>query len=311
MSEDSDDLRAAIEAAPDGGTVAVPRELLVDLLEGRRAVRVDPDYAARPGYDEDFLGSGVPLPTVEDGDLLDPVLPYHHFSVGMSRTRKLARFTAVNIDGRRRFTLERGHDVWAYDPRIPREAQAGPELYSRNPLDRGHLVRRLDPVWGRQEEAVRANDDTFHWTNCAPQHAQFNQNDTTWQGLEDYVLNNASGHRLRVSVFSGPVLRSDDPAYRGVQLPREFWKVVATAGDDGGLRATAYLLSQETLIEPLEEEAFAYGAFKTFQVPVTRIEEATALSFGELRDSDPLGGEVEESTAAGRPLDSLEAIDLG
>ena len=34
------------------------------------------------------------------------------------------------------------------------------------PFDKGHLVRRLDPAWGRTIRVAKvANDDTFHWTN--------------------------------------------------------------------------------------------------------------------------------------------------
>ena len=47
--------------------------------------------------------------------------------------------------------------------------QTGEEAYRDNPLDRGHLVRRLDPAWGAsRDEAKRSNDDTFHFTNCTP-----------------------------------------------------------------------------------------------------------------------------------------------
>ena len=60
--------------------------------------------------------------------------------------------------------------------------------------------------------------------------------------------------------------------------------------ESGELSATGYLLSQEELIAGLEvlPEAFSYGAYKTYQVPVRRIEELTRLSFGHLVDADPL-----------------------
>jgi endonuclease G len=57
---------------------------------------------------------------------------------------------------------------------------------------------------------------------------------------------------------------------------------------DRRLSATAYLLSQQHLIEGLRpREAFSYGAYKTYQVPVTKVEELTGLSFG-LTHADPL-----------------------
>ena len=57
--------------------------------------------------------------------------------------------------------LERADD-WFLDPRVPAGGQAGPELYARNDLDRGHLVRRRDPVWGPPAVAARA------WTTRIP-----------------------------------------------------------------------------------------------------------------------------------------------
>jgi endonuclease G, mitochondrial len=67
-----------------------------------------------------------------------------------------------------------------------------------------------------------------------------------------------------VSVFTGPILRDDDPDYRGVvKLPREFWKVVVIVDDETKrLSATGYVLSQGRLIQRLTE-AFVYGAFRT------------------------------------------------
>ncbi len=95
---------------------------------------------------------------------------------------------------------------------------------------------------------------------------------------------------FRVTVFTGPVLAADDAPYRGVQLPRQFWKVIVMVKTSGELSATAYLVSQEALIKGLEIdlEEFDYGAYRTYQVPVRKIEELTRLSFGTLRDADPL-----------------------
>ena len=268
----------------------------------------DPDYSTRKGYDAGFLGSGpheVPLPVLPD-DLAalaavnampsgepDYVIPYHHFSVVVNGERRLAFYTAVNVDGATCVRLKRERDRWFVDPRIPPEAQTDESVYKNNPLDRGHLVRRLDPAWGdSREEAKLSNDDTFHFTNCSPQHEDFNQNQSTWAGLEDYILENADNRDFRVTVFTGPVLAADDDQFAGVQLPREFWKVVAMVKESGDLSATAYLLSQRELIAGLEvvPEEFSYGAYKTFQVPVRRVEEQTRLSFGSLSDADPLGG---------------------
>ncbi len=297
---------------------------LLDRLRAEPATgRIDPDYSDREGYDPAFLpGHTVPLPGLSDAlaglaainreATGEPryVLPYHHFSVVMHRERRLAMFTAVNIDGRTSRSLRRETDHWSLDPRVAVTEQIGEEIYRANPLDRGHLVRRLDPAWGATEPiAQQGNDDTFHFTNCSPQHKDFNQNKTTWAGLEDYVLNNADNFDLKVSVVTGPVLATGDDPYRGVQLPRQFWKVVAMVRSDGTLSATAYLLSQEELIHGLEAAAeFSYGAYRTYQVPVRRIAELTDLSFGALEAADPLAGL--ESTSRIQEIRTAEDVVL-
>ena len=119
-------------------------------------------------------------------------------------------------------------------------------------------MRRLDPAWGPQ--SVAAVDDTFHFTNCAPQHHEFNAGRTLWLGLEDYVLQNAVTSDLKVSVLSGPVLDDDDPQYRGVALPLQYWKIVAMMRTDGKPSVTAYLLSQESLLDEFRTDARAHAA---------------------------------------------------
>ena len=278
------------------------------------------DYENRAGYRADFLGAGagrVPLPTLtrklaQDAVKVGPrragrrqgVLDYEHFSLVMSRGRKFAIYTAANVDGRDLRFIPRSKDRWTYDPRIPRSAQVGDELYRDNDLDRGHLVRRLDPVWGPGEVARRANDDTFHFTNSSPQHKDFNQR--VWNDLEEYVLDNAGARELKITVFTGPIFRADDRAYRGARLPREFWKVVVMVREETGeLSATAYVLSQANMLTDLE---FVFGQFRTYQVAVAHVEKLTGLRFGRLRDFDPVA--KQEGPAAPRQIDNFEDIEF-
>ena len=162
------------------------------------------------------------------------------------------------------------NDKWYLDSRIKTAYQCGPELYKNNSLDRGHLVRRRDPVWG--DSAKKANEDTFHFTNCAPQESKLNQK--SWLDLENYILDNAENSNLKVTVFTGPVFRMDDIIYRGVQIPAEFWKIAVIVKKDGNLSATAYLQTQKSLIEDLE---FAYGEYKTYQVPFRKLKRLQVL----------------------------------
>ncbi|MFF0817921.1 DNA/RNA non-specific endonuclease [Rhodococcus sp. NPDC003318] len=311
--------RSGVELGDGAVTVQVPLEITVRVgadgtpraaVAEPEAISIDPDYTTRSGYDPGFLR--VPLPLPERGGDLSAVasqeLRYHHFSVVMNRARRLAMFTAVNIDGKQSRNLTRERDRWIVDPRLPASDQTGEPVYRDNPLDRGHLVRRLDPAWGPTAKA--ANDDTFHFTNCTPQHHEFNAGRTLWLGLEDYVLTNADNADIAVSVVTGPVLAPDDPQYRGVALPRQFWKLVAMVGQEGRLAVTGYLLSQAALLDEFAEgeEAFSFGAYRTFQVPVRRIARLTGLGLDRYVEADPL--ERVEASGLPRELVRLEHIVL-
>ena len=280
----------------------------------------------RNGYQPDFLGVSVPLPGMSDEMRanLAPVegrddfeLKYTNYSVLMHKGRRSAFYAVVNIDGNQLFGIPRGSDKWYFDPRIAGEHQVGNELYKSNPLDRGHLVRRLDPSWGATRDAAElAVEDTFFYTNCAPQHLTLNRR--MWLGLEDYILNNSGEFNLKVTVFSGPVFHENDQDYRGIQIPNEFWKVVAVVKQDAQagaeeLSVTGYVLSQRSLVDDLE---FVFGDHQGYQVKVEVIEELTGFDFGNLKDSDPLTKiSTEEavgigSTARGRRLSSYRDIVL-
>jgi endonuclease G len=196
--------------------------------------------------------------------------------------------------------------VWSFDGRLDKADQWGDALYDSNALDRGHMVRREDPVWGSLAEARQANEDTFHFTNSCPQMAGVNQR--VWVGLEDYVLTHARADGMRVSVFTGPYLGSDDLEYRGALVPKAFWKVVAIVRDDGRPSATAYKVDQAKELEDLE---FVYSGYKTFQVSIDNVMRAARIDFSSLVDYDGFS-QHERATGAAlvEPLDSLEDVRI-
>lgn len=261
------------------------------------------------GYKPDFLGDDalVPLPGFGDWDvapLKDAAgggheLKYTHYSVIQCSSRRLPLVAAVNIDGSKAFNLKRKGN-WRLDGRMDKVHQVGNELYRNNALDRGHMVRRMDPGWGAtRAEARQGEVDTFYYTNCAPQHENLNQKD--WVGLEDYVLLSAHTRGFKACVLTGPVFTDEDktlkhqPGAEDVPIPEEFWKVAAMINDDtGGLSVTGYVLSHGRMIADMTEAAFVYGKYKTYQVALSVIEKSTGLDFGDLKQFDPLGG-AEES----------------
>lgn len=274
------------------------------------------DYDDREGYRPEFLGAEarVALPVVVRGDVLgfdegETELRYEHFSVVMSESRRMCRFSAVNIDGAQSKKTTRVG--WRLDPRIPKDAQIMRECYGSAPkFSRGHMTRREDPAWGTAATARRGNSDSMHVTNTVPQMQSFNS--PIWLGLEDYALQHAREDDMRISVFTGPYLEENDPVMFGVEIPRAFWKVIAFIHDDTGeLCATGYEMSQEdNLVEP----EFIFGQYtsprlnQTTQVPIGVIESRCGIDLGGLAACDPMA--VEGAFEDPGPLWSFEQIRL-
>jgi endonuclease G, mitochondrial len=252
------------------------------------------------GYDRGFLGTDVDPPVAPgDGGIR---LDYTHFSLSHNVVRRLAWWVAWHVDGDRLLpgdSISRSGIRFRPDPRLPADAQTGDAVYADNRLDRGHVARRADLLWGPVEEARRANADSFHFTNITPQMDDFNQERLggSWGLLEAAVLSHAGLVPRRLTLFGGPVLAADDPPYRGlVQVPREHWKVVVYRLD-GELRFRCFVLSQQ--IDPgLRTTAGYLDAFDTYAVPLADLAARTALAFPGLaareraRDALPTAGPV-------------------
>jgi endonuclease G len=293
----------------------------------------------RGGFDDGFLAAGLPhtpwpvlspevtttLARPSDARTDRPhELRYTHFGVLFSEAHKLPLITAVNIDGAAAVRIKRENDKWWFDGRIPLDLQHGAKAYADRAIDRGHMVRREDPNWGNQ--AMQANDDTFHYTNSAPQHALLNQGRAMWLGLEEHILGSARTHGFKANVFTGPIFDDDDPMFEeGMRVPLEFWKVVVMPSTDHDrLHATAYMLSQGQLIRKLLEdrgrseatEGFVFGAYRTFQITIADLERGTGYDFGQLRACDPLAirsaatAAAQEGAPSYLPLESFSDLLL-
>ncbi|WP_329611540.1 DNA/RNA non-specific endonuclease [Kitasatospora herbaricolor] len=261
------------------------------------------------GYNPDFLGVELRIATPELHEKIkhdafrlngSEVIPYTHFSLAQSESRRFALWVAWNVDGGSLKNLARSGIEFRTDPRLPGDVQVGNELYRNNRLDRGHIARRADLLWGSADEAGRANADSFFYTNITPQMDDFNQSARTgvWGRLEDALFAEVDVDDLRISVFGGPVYQDDDRVYRGIRIPREFWKVIAFA-DQGVLRAKAFLLTQN--LDQLE--ALDLDEFRVFQINLGELEERTHLRFPvALRKADTLA--APEAMADRRPLDT-------
>ncbi|WP_185868108.1 DNA/RNA non-specific endonuclease [Variovorax sp. DXTD-1] len=257
-------------------------------------------FSGREGYAPDFFGedSRVELPSMSDAISMDDIatledgsyeLKYQHFSTVQCISRRVPLYSACNVDGSKSKNVPR-HDTWNYDGRIKKEYQMLREAYGPEQdkkFSRGHMTRRQDPNWGSLATAQRANIDTFFATNACPQWQPFN--DGLWGDLEDYILANAQGDDKRISVFTGPILRTDDAERFGIQIPRDFWKVVAFISEaTGELTAIAYLMSQGIYLD--SGVARDLEDFGTSQRPLSFIEAETGLGFESLQGRDVLDG---------------------
>lgn len=292
---------------PAPAPAVMPAPASVGPIAAEAKLRFDPKYSSRKGYDQDFLSVRVPLPAVsaqredeilkKDGEPL--VLKYHHFSLVMNQERQLQMWSAVNVDytkrKRRKTREEFGTDTWIADPRIPGELQIqDADLYApAKKFDRGHIVRRDDTAWGEtEEEEILANSDSFHWTNCSPQHEGFNRAkygyDGIWGGLENQIQSQAKNVGNKMSIFAGPVLDNandirHDFGAGEVLVPRAFWKILLVVEDprtpQQRLRAYAFLLDQEEAIEEFGIERFSAGKFVKYQTTVAEIANLTGVTF--------------------------------
>ena len=308
---------------------------------------------SRPGYRADFIGTGklaVPLPKIPPSlkskiatlkaKSSQSELKYFNYSVVMNKERKLAFFSAVNIDGGQQQDVgKREGDSWLRDPRIDPKSQIGDEFYkkqatleidrSSNPFDKGHLVRRLDATWGATvDQAKQHGDDSFHFTNCSPQFWSFNQGKQLWAGLEDFTRDTLLQDSEKGIVMNGPIFDGPDaadadlpdpdgdphkdPTFGGISIPKYFWKILIVKGN-GGLKAAAFIVSQRNLIMGIDRiqeadmfEKLSAEQVTMFQVSIADLSKLTDLDFGNLGQADG-----HEATSVGpRMIESYDDIRI-
>lgn len=314
-----------------------------------KKLRFDEDYRSRDGlgYDSEFLdGWSVPTPGLLDPDVAireggggSPVwiIPYYHFSLVMHRTRRLLIWAASNVDysrGARRYTKKReeyGSEGWRLDPRVAMR-EPGLQLEDSHfykpatAIDRGHIVRREDAAWGRNaKEAEFGNSDTFHWTNCTPQHDAFNQSGRygIWGEFENHIQAEIAPIGGRMNVFAGPVLNPNDEWYgydedNMIQVPMEFWKVVVCAAAEAGQTkrfAYGFVFDQSGQVKRLGYERMNMDDYEIHQRRLSYITNRTGVAFDQsVLDADvmrqPRGAVENVGGDDAKRITSLESIIL-
>ncbi|MGH8247282.1 MAG: DNA/RNA non-specific endonuclease, partial [Gammaproteobacteria bacterium] len=274
--------------APEHALACYPKSVFEKLgIRPKKPAEVTVADGVELAYLPNFVGAAVPLPEPGNDNVREDLLKvgnrtvfdYTHFSLAMSKSRRFARWVAWNIDGGSLRKLSRNGIEFKKDPKLPATSQVGNELYVNNALDRGHIARRADLVWGTLAEAQRANVDSFFFTNITPQHEDFNQSDADgiWGELENAIFADVDVEDLHVAVMGGPIFSENDPVHRGIQLPRQFWKVIyfREAGSPT-ITAKGFVLTQADLLNQLE--VLELPEFSVFAVPISRIGDMTGLA---------------------------------
>lgn len=276
------------------------------------------DFSGCAGFDDDFMGVHIPMPVPNQSlrkklaSLKDNpgayTLKYHHFSTLHHAVRCVPIVSGINVHGKYRYAEldEEGSrvDRWFRDNRIDYDVQLDDDFYMKSGFDRGHLARREDAEWGTSvAKAKLAADLTCSYANAIPQVPALNRAKFGYKGkwgqLEEQFLEqgveNESGKAARICVFNGPMFDDEDPVFKGIPVALSFYKVVVWYDGDGKLRTTCFQLSQEKLVGEIEFEVLRFDeVFKTYQVPIRKIEKATGLSFHEnIVNNDTSSGEEE------------------
>jgi endonuclease G len=257
------------------------------------------------GYKDDFLGSApehrIDLPhftpelarsVLEEGALREDVFAdYATYSVAMHQGYRAPLYAALNIH-REGDPGTKRKDKWRIDERVGTENQLGPEYYSDNPWDRGHIAMREAAAWGPDRRAAQiADDDTFYYTNSALQHENFNRDE--WVELEKWVLEFAEHEATRVTEFTGPIfgdfMRTIRPTGRSAAfVPSAFFKVIAFVNEQLVLETRAFIVMQDE-VSLADRKGRKRFNNQIYQVSVAEVEERTGLQFdNKLANANPI-----------------------
>lgn len=237
---------------------------------------------------------------------------YTRYSTAFNKNRKVPWFSCSNIDG----SLKRDQKAdgikrpssFIPDPRIDETIQLNNNFYdlikapAPTEFEIGHMCSNDEMCWGKTvDDAKLYAYETFFFSNSVPQAESLNSG--LWRSLEQYVLDQINKtDSKKISVFSGPVINDNDPAYvkdTSFQVPLLFWKIVVFEYKKQ-LKGIGFLMSHEKRLNemkmlvkkpaikkaalraaPLETPPFEdYKHKQIFQVSIETIEQLTKLSFG-------------------------------
>ena len=271
------------------------------------------DFSLCKGYQSKFLGTkyDIPLPQPKTelkkfiakiGNTDSTVLKYYTYSTIFHSVRMMPVISGVNVDGSAAKRLDNSErkDVWLRDTRLSFDIQLDDAYYKGSGFDRGHMSRREDANWGATAEDAKRNADlTCMYTNACPQVAKINQSSRSglWGKLEKIVLETGAeaekGKTAKITVFNGPIFKKNDPVFRGIQVPMDFYKIVLWLTDKGDLKATAFKLTQEDLVDDIDFEQLDLDQnteFQEYQCSIKWLQDKTQLDFSDFSKYDTFEG---------------------
>lgn len=228
------------------------------------------------------------------------LLHYTDLSVWYNKHRKVPFVAAYNVDGANQEEVKRA-SAFKPDPRIDAKYQLGYTFYDLitefTEFEIGHMASHNEMSWGSDKKLKALQ--TFHFTNSVPQVERLNSG--LWGKLENYVVKEvADTKNKKISVFTGPMLREDNPPYafdKSFKVPLFFYKIIVFSSGNK-LYSTAFVMSQyrraielnliekKTQLLPkartfrARKEPFTdYQHKEVFQVNIDLVENYTGLNF--------------------------------
>ena len=227
----------------------------------------------------------------------DQILLNRYFVVGYSYYFRQAKWALEIIDPDKiDMTTVQRLDNFRPDYRVPKRFRADLSDYKGSGFDRGHLVASAN-----QNDTTIQNSETFLLTNMSPQKGELNRK--KWRILESAVreLDNKKTV-LETYVITGPIFDfTQKTAFIGkndangvkIPIPTHFFKCILTETQSGRLNMWAFEVPNKKLTNPLD----------SYRVKTSYIEQRAGLNLW----SNLTGPEIEREKSRVRKMWKYDA----
>lgn len=243
-----------------------------------------------PGYQADFLGTRIALPTLTGPratDVQAAPANYVNYSLVLSKSQRMAYYSAVNLDRSKRLVLQTNGGRPVSDWRLGSKAQPSSDWYSTN-LAPAQLASAGDVAWGPTflgdpgTAGLKLSLYTNVLSNSMPQPTFLAEG--VWVQLENWMRNQHNSLANKVTIFTGPVFgpAPADEAAEAMPVLTAYWKVAvsaASAVSKGAESDPEYVV--DAFLVPREATDTQFKPQK-FRVSIDDLERQTGINFGLL-----------------------------